>query len=187
MALRFAGILIAAPALAILLSCGQAHGSCSVFDSRPCTPTFCSVFGPVPCIPEFEPPIGQDLRLTVESRPTRKPVLVYDAERLNTLRELFAALRACWTPPPLEDGRAGMEVSVRLSFDRDGNIIGQPRFTYSSPDASAHERDTYRRAVIDSLARCAPLPLTAGLGGAIAGRPIAIRYIDNRDPRRSTS
>jgi hypothetical protein len=26
-----------------------------------------------------------------------------------------------------------------------------------------------------------PLKLTGGLGGALAGRPIAIRYVDNRD------
>jgi hypothetical protein len=26
-----------------------------------------------------------------------------------------------------------------------------------------------------------PLKFTAGLGGALAGRPIAIRYVDNRD------
>ena len=26
-----------------------------------------------------------------------------------------------------------------------------------------------------------PLKFTGGLGGALAGRPIAIRYVDNRD------
>jgi hypothetical protein len=26
-----------------------------------------------------------------------------------------------------------------------------------------------------------PLNFTGGLGGAVAGRPIAIRYVDNRD------
>jgi hypothetical protein len=162
-----------------------AEAFCSVFDHRPCTPSFCSVYGPVPCIPDIDPPIGQDLRLTVESRPTRASAPASDADALDTLRDLFAALRACWAPPPLEDGRAGMEVSVRLSFDRAGNIIGKPRFTYSTRDASQEQRERYRRAVIDSLARCAPLPLTKGLGGAIAGRPIAIRYIDNRETRRS--
>ena len=28
---------------------------------------------------------------------------------------------------------------------------------------------------------CKPLKFTDGLGGALAGRPIAIRYVDNRD------
>jgi hypothetical protein len=138
------------------------------------------VFGPVPCIPEVVYPPGQDLRLTVGSRLAGENRPADDGDELNTLRDLFGALRACWTPPTLEQGRAGMEVSVRLSFDRSGNIIGTPRFTYTSREASDAERELYRRAVVDSLARCTPLPLTKGLGGAIAGRPIAIRYIDNR-------
>ena len=28
---------------------------------------------------------------------------------------------------------------------------------------------------------CTPLRFTEGLGGAVAGRPIAIRFVDNRD------
>jgi hypothetical protein len=31
------------------------------------------------------------------------------------------------------------------------------------------------------LKACLPLKFTSGFGGALAGRPIAIRYIDNRD------
>ena len=106
-----------------------------------------------------------------------------DSDRLNTLQDLFAALRACWTPPPEEDMRPGMEVSIRLSFDRAGNILGEPRFTYTTRDVTQAQRNTYRRAVVDSLNRCTPLPLTAGLGGAIAGRPLSIRFVDNRKLR----
>src|SRR5256886_15439341 len=40
---------------------------CSVFDRHPCAPTVCSVFSRRPCTPEIEDPIGQDLRLTIES------------------------------------------------------------------------------------------------------------------------
>jgi hypothetical protein len=141
----------------------------------------CNLLGPKhPCEPYLLYPPSQDLRLTVGSRLVHESPPGNDRDELNTLRDLFVALRACWTPPALDEGRAGMEVSVRLSFDRSGNIIGTPRFTYASRDASDAERELYRRAVVDSLARCTPLPLTKGLGGAIAGRPIAIRYIDNR-------
>jgi hypothetical protein len=31
------------------------------------------------------------------------------------------------------------------------------------------------------LNACLPLKFTSGLGGALAGRPIAIRYVDNRE------
>ena len=34
---------------------------------------------------------------------------------------------------------------------------------------------------------CAPLTFTKGLAGAIAGRPIAIRYIENRDAGSASS
>ncbi len=44
-----------------------ASAVCSVFDKHPCTPTVCSVFRRGPCIPEIDYPIGQDLRLTIET------------------------------------------------------------------------------------------------------------------------
>jgi hypothetical protein len=31
-----------------------------------------------------------------------------------------------------------------------------------------------------TLARCTPLHFSQGMGGAVAGRPIAIRFVDNR-------
>jgi hypothetical protein len=34
---------------------------------------------------------------------------------------------------------------------------------------------------MDALHRCAPLPLTAGLAGEIAGVPIAVRFVDDRE------
>jgi hypothetical protein len=146
----------------------------------------CNLLGPKhPCEPYLLYPPAQDLRLTVGSRLAHDGPPLSDGDELNSLRDLFGALRACWTPPVLDEGRAGMEVSVRLSFDRSGNIIGTPRFTYTTPGAPQEQRDLYRRAVVDSLTRCTPLPLTKGLGGAIAGRPIAIRYVDDRAFRRT--
>jgi len=41
------------------------------------------------------------------------------------------------------------------------------------------------KAINDSLDACLPLKFTSGLGGALAGRPIAIRYVDNRDLGRA--
>ena len=39
----------------------------------------------------------------------------------------------------------------------------------------------YLKAINASLDACIPLKFTGGLGGALAGRPIAIRYVDNRE------
>ena len=45
----------------------------------------------------------------------------------------------------------------------------------------ADTRATYLNAINASLKACLPLKFTGGLGGALAGRPIAIRYVDNRE------
>ena len=73
-----------------------------------------------------------------------------------------------------------MQMSVRISFKRGGEMFGYPRLTYATPGSSSQTRQIYRDAIDAALARCAPLTLTKGLGGAIAGRPINIRYVDDR-------
>lgn len=145
----------------------------------------CNLFGPdEPCDSSLLYPPAQDLRLIIRTRhldPDRRRQA--SERKLDTLRELYAALRACWVPPAADRGRTGMELTVRFSFNRSGGIIGQPRFTYVSRIGNPAVQDLYRRAVLDSLAGCTPLPFTAGLGGAIAGRPLTIRFIDDRRPR----
>jgi hypothetical protein len=100
--------------------------------------------------------------------------------RLNTLVELGAAMRACWIPPSIEQSRPGMQITVMMSFRRNGELLGQPRITFQSADASDDERLAYRIAVADMLKRCAPLPFTEALGNAVAGRPFTMRLIDER-------
>jgi hypothetical protein len=103
-----------------------------------------------------------------------------DEPKLDSIRAMYAALRACWVPPPKDQARHGMEYTIRFAFKRDGEMIAPPRVTYSSHDAPSDVRDTYRDAVNAALARCIPLHFTDGMGGAVAGRPIAIRFVDNR-------
>ena len=64
---------------------------------------------------------------------------------------MYAALRACWMPPPKDLARHGMEYTVRFAFKRDGEIVAPPRVTYSSHDAPAEVRDIYRDAVNAAL------------------------------------
>jgi hypothetical protein len=160
-----------------------AHAPCSVLSGEPCTPSFCSVFNHGPCIPEIDYPIGQNLQLTIQSAPPPADAVKYQKpdHDLDTIGDLFAALRSCWSPPPADDSREGMQMSVLFSFKRSGEIIAAPRVTYSTRDAPQQTRDLYRKAITTSLDACAPLKFTAGLGGALAGRPIMIRYVDNRD------
>jgi hypothetical protein len=159
------------------------HAPCSVLAGRPCTPSFCSVFNHGPCIPELDYPYGQNLQLTVETVPSRDDTAKYvrPGHDLNTIGDLFAALRSCWSPPPAESAREGMQISVLFSFKRSGDIIAAPRMTYATAGVPADTRATYLKAINASLDACRPLKFTAGLGGALAGRPIAIRYVDNRN------
>jgi hypothetical protein len=164
------------------------HAPCSVLDGEPCTPTFCSVFNHGPCIPEIEYPIGENLQLTIESVPSKDdaPKYVRPDHDLDTIGDLFSQLRSCWSPPPADTARQGMQMSVRFSFKRSGDIIAVPRLTYATAGVAADIRDTYLKAINASLDACLPLKFTGGLGGALAGRPIAIRYVDNRELHQPT-
>jgi hypothetical protein len=159
------------------------HAPCSVLDGQPCTPSFCSVFNDGPCIPEIDYPYGQNLQLTVQSAPSQADAAKYRKpdHDLDSIGDLFAALRSCWSPPEAASARQGMQMSVRFSFKRTGEIIGTPRVTYAMAGAPAEVRATYLKAINASLSACVPLKFTGNLGGAIAGRPIAIRFVDNRD------
>jgi hypothetical protein len=159
------------------------HAPCSVLDGRPCTPSFCSVFNHGPCIPEIDYPYGENLQLTIESVPPGGDAAKYQKpdHDLDSIGDLFAALRSCWSPPPAEIAREGMQMSVRFSFKRSGEIIASPRLTYATAGVPADIRTTYLKAINASLDACMPLKFTGGLGGALAGKPIAIRYVDNRE------
>jgi hypothetical protein len=185
-----------------------ARAPCSVLSGHPCHPSFCSVFQRGPCFPEFLPPIGQDLRLTIVSTDENDPVnkktgdadksaddtkggeapgkksedaeSTTDDHTLDTIRAMFAALRDCWVPPPKDEARHGMEYTIRFAFKRDGEVIAPPRMTYVSHDAPAEVRTLYRDAIDAALKRCTPLHFSEGMGGAVAGRPIAIRFVDDR-------
>ncbi|WGR96782.1 hypothetical protein MTX26_20205 [Bradyrhizobium sp. ISRA443] len=164
-----------------------AHEPCSVLDNRPCTPSYCSVFNHEPCLPEINYPYGENLQLTVLAVPPQDQTDRYRKpdHDLNTIGDLFAALRACWSPPPAGSAREGMQMSVRFSFKRSGEMIGAPRMTFATSGVPAGTRSTYLNAINASLDACLPLKFTGGLGGALAGRPIMIRYVDNRELAKS--
>ena len=159
------------------------HAPCSVLSGRPCTPYFCSVFNRGPCIPEIDYPYGENLQLTIQSVPPKDDEAKYQKpdHDLDNIGDLFAALRSCWTPPSAEAAKEGMQMTVRFSFKRSGDMIGAPRMTFATEGAPADVRNTYLKAINASLDACVPLKFTGALGDALAGRPIAIRYVDNRE------
>jgi hypothetical protein len=146
--------------------------------------TVCSVFDGAPCTPDLSFPFSQDPLVTIQTRPeTRR--LPPPGQALNTLQELFAAMELCWRPPPLDQSHPGTEITIRFSLNRSGDIIGEPRFTYATPSLSSDVKAAYQRSLADMLKRCTPFNLSPGLGGAIAGRPLSTRFIDDRGLRRT--
>jgi hypothetical protein len=173
-----------------------ARAPCSVLSGRPCHPSFCSVFHRGPCFPDYGIPVGENLQLTIVStdtapppsqEPTANPQLQTgetdagaDESKISTIRAMFAALRACWVPPPKDKAKHGMQYTLRFAFKRDGSLLGPPRRTYSSHDAPAGVRDAYGDAADAAIKRCTPLHFSDRMGEAITGRPIAVRFVDNR-------
>jgi hypothetical protein len=112
------------------------------------------------------------------------PQAMAQQSALNTLADVKRAIQKCWRWPSLNAIRTGMELTVRLSFKRDGEIFGA-RVTYQSPDVSVDERILYYRALVLSIKRCSPLPVTPELGEAIAGRPFYFHFHDTRNQREA--
>jgi len=100
---------------------------------------------------------------------------------INTRTDLEAALMACWVPPPMEQSRLGMQITVLMSFRRNGELFEQPRIVFQSREASEAERSAYGIAMAQTLKRCASLPFTEALGNTLAGQPLTMIFVDDRE------
>jgi len=103
------------------------------------------------------------------------------AQQVNTIREAYARFGTCWKPPPASRANP-IDITVIVSFNRDGNILGRPRITYESEQATANDRLLYRVAVMEALQRCTPMPFTENMAGAVAGRPFAVQFHKRKPP-----
>jgi hypothetical protein len=104
------------------------------------------------------------------------------AQQIDSLKEIFATLRSCWKPPPRSQA-SPVEITVMVSFNREGAILGHPRITFETEGASDNDRLAYRISVMEALQRCTPLPFSEALGGAVAGRPLTIRLWTKTPPK----
>ena len=195
MARTFVLVVLSGAIGAWVLTPQPSRAVCSVFSHHPCVyhpyHQVCSVFRHHACTPEALFPFSQQLQLTIENGDATPPSTQSGAEpengqsgtepkKLNTIRDVFTALRHCWVPPAKDQVSPGMQLSVRLSFKRNGEPIGEPRLTYVTPGISERDRQNFWEAVEATLHRCAPLAFSSELGGALAGRPFAIRFVNNR-------
>jgi hypothetical protein len=188
-------ILAGAAALVVGLMAApeQAQAVCSVLSHHPCTPAFgsvlshhpftpyyCGVFSRPGCTPEIFYPLNQVPVLKVEGHvgPSEAPDRDHPADRIN---ELGPLLSKCLELPPDDEAQAGMRVTLKLAFKRDGELLADPRFTYTTHNAPDKVKAAYHDAALDMLKHCTPLPITDKLGGAIAGRPFVVAIKDTRN------
>jgi hypothetical protein len=68
------------------------------------------------------------------------------------------------------------EVTLRVSFRRDGTFIGEPAVSYSRPTRGEPTQERFIAEMIAAFTSCAPLPFSSRLGGAIAGRIFTFHY-----------
>ncbi|MBR1168745.1 hypothetical protein [Bradyrhizobium liaoningense] len=109
-----------------------------------------------------------------------------EAAQVDTIQDIFRHLRTCWRPPSPTRARP-LDITVVVSFNRAGNILGHPRITYESAEASDNDRLQYRIAVMEALQRCTPVPFTDAMAGAAAGRPFAIQFRSRKTSPDKTS
>jgi hypothetical protein len=104
-----------------------------------------------------------------------------EPRQVNTIREAFERFSSCWKPPPAAQANP-IDITVIVSFNRAGQILGHPRITYESEQATDNDRLQYRLAVMETLQRCTPMPFTESMAGAVAGRPFAVRFRNRKLP-----
>jgi hypothetical protein len=98
----------------------------------------------------------------------------------NTLPDLWRELSACVKAP---GDNAGSELTIVFTLKRDGSLLGKPRITHSHLLGDAETQNAFMVEAIGALAKCLPVDITDGLGGAIAGRPLSIRI--GRQPKQT--
>jgi len=106
-------------------------------------------------------------------------------EPIDNLQDLSQALAGCWSPPPVDTSRPPVDLTFQVSFKRSGELFGKPRAILFARPITAEERERYDHAVAEAVERCSQLPFTASMGGAVAGRPLRINFIDARDRKHA--
>ena len=102
------------------------------------------------------------------------------AEPTSTLDGMWQLLGAC---SQSVRGPAGSEVTVLFSIKRDGSLQGQPRITHSKLVGDDAVQREFLAGALSGVARCFPLAITDGLGGAVAGRPLRLRVMSRARER----
>ena len=126
------------------------------------------------------PSLPQQLNGVIRPEPGEKP-----PQRLDRINDVFALLRTCWRMAPRRLTYSGQQLTIRMSFNRRGEVIGEPRITYYQPGANPDAREAFVNSISTAFQHCTPLPFSENLAAAVAGRPFTFRFVDSRPPHRS--
>ena len=126
----------------------------------------------------LDPPLSLPQQLNGILRGSRE---VAEPRRVERIRDVFSAVRACWRPPIFQGGPTGLQITLRMSFNRNGEVIGKPRIAYFQNGGDRDARERFAASISDAFRRCAPLPFTPAFGSVVAGRPFTFRFVDDRE------
>ena len=129
---------------------------------------------------------AQGTLLLIEIRATN-PQPVRPTGPVNDLQEFMAAWAGCRRPPPVDQSRAPLDLTFQVSFKRSGELFGKPRAISFSARGDAGGAAALLSAVAEAVDRCSQMPFTDQMGGAVAGRPFRVRFLDRRDSRKTES
>ncbi|WP_375457864.1 hypothetical protein [uncultured Enterovirga sp.] len=96
---------------------------------------------------------------------------------LRTLRDVSAAVRACWTVPDGLRRFEWLDATVRFSLRVDGSLQGEQRVSFVGLPPDSRARDLLARSAVAAVQACQPFNIAASLGQAIAGRVFAVRLV----------
>ena len=92
--------------------------------------------------------------------------------QVTRVHGIATGIAACWRPPHDDD-----QVTVRLSFTREGAVIGEPRIVYVRSSGRRANDAALADSMMAAIRDCTPLHFSARLGSAIAGQVLDIRFI----------
>jgi hypothetical protein len=85
--------------------------------------------------------------------------------------EVGPSIAACWRAP-----HEGDQITVQLSFRRDGSIFGKPRVNYVKP-MNGSNTQALTESILRAIDACLPLQFTPRLAANIAGQVFVIRFV----------
>ena len=97
----------------------------------------------------------------------------------------MAALPAAGRRPRPTPRARPVDLTFQVSFKRSGELFGKPRAINFARQVTDKEREVYYRAVAEAVERCSQMPFTEAMGGAVAGRPFRVNFLDRRNTKRA--